>query len=333
MRQLLLQSPIFLEHDTGRHVENAGRLQAVQHKLQGLEGWQSVAPRPAEDDQLLLAHQPSHLERLNQLHAAGASCVDADTVLSERSLETARMAVGGGLLLVDEVLSGQADLGFALVRPPGHHATPDRAMGFCLFSNVALAALYARQRWNLERIFILDWDVHHGNGTQDCLLEHPQVTFCSFHQWPLYPGSGWHDERGQGNLYNLPLPAGCGDGEYLFALERLVGPLLDRVQPQLILLSAGYDAHQRDPLGSMEISTPGFASMASWLRQRALQLKAPLLGFLEGGYDLRGLSEGVAATLQAWSQPGPVNSVAPQALGSGFLQRIYQAQASWQLED
>ncbi len=332
MRQLLLQSPIFLEHDTGRHVENAARLQAIQQQLVGLEGWRSASPRAASDDELLLAHQPSHLQHLLQLQAEGARCVDADTVLSARSLEAARLAAGGGLLLVDEVLSGEADLGFALVRPPGHHATPDRAMGFCLFSNVALAALYARQRWKLERIFILDWDVHHGNGTQDCLLEHPQVTFCSLHQWPLYPGSGWHDERGQGNLYNLPMPAGCGDAEYLFALEKLVGPLLDKVQPQLILLSAGYDAHQRDPLGSMEVTTNGFAAMASWLRQRATQLRAPLLGFLEGGYDLRGLSESVAATLQAWSRPGPLSPVEARALSSGVLQRIYQAQASWQLE-
>lgn len=331
MKPLLLDSSIFQQHDTGQHVEHAGRLRAISERLAELQGWQRITPLPASDEQLLLAHQPSHLQHLTQLQAEGAGRVDADTVLSQRSLEVARLAAGGCLQLVDAALSGETDLGFALVRPPGHHATPDRAMGFCLFSNIAIAALHARERWKLERVFILDWDVHHGNGTQDCLLGHPEVTFCSFHQWPLYPGSGWHDERGQGNLYNLPLQAGCGDQEYLFALETLVGPLLDRVQPQLILLSAGYDAHRRDPLGGMEVSGSGFSAMASWLRQRSLQYQAPCLGFLEGGYDLQGLSESVAATLQAWVQPQPVEPIRAQILSSAVLQRIYQAQASWQI--
>lgn len=328
MANLLLQSPRFLDHETGSHVENAGRLRAIFERLKGLPGWQSLTPRQASAEELELVHRPEVLQRIDAVDAQGGGWIDADTCLGPASREVALEAVGGGLKLLEEVCSTPGSQGFALVRPPGHHATPDRSMGFCLFSNIAIAAQYARQRMGMERVLVLDWDVHHGNGTQDSLLE-SDIPFVSFHQWPLYPGSGWMDERGQGNLYNLPLPAGCGDGEYLFALHKLVRPLLEQYQPQLLLVSCGYDAHQKDPLGSMNISTQGFRQLAGCLADWCPQ--AFRVGFLEGGYHPLALAESVEATLKAWEQPASTECPRAESFSSAFLQRVYAAQEHWGL--
>lgn len=321
-----MQSPVFLEHDTGHHVENAGRLAAIFHRLGACEGWTALEPRLAVASELELCHQPRVSALLEEITAEGGGYADGDTVVSPRSLEVARLAVGGGLRLLDEVVSSRGQ-GFALVRPPGHHATPVKSMGFCLYSNIAIAARYARTVLGLERVFVLDWDVHHGNGTQDCLVDHPEIGFVSFHQWPLYPGSGWYDERGQGNLYNLPLPAGCGDGEYLFALHYLVKPVLERWDPQLLLVSCGYDAHASDPLGSMGISSAGFGQMAGLL---AAWCPAALrVGFLEGGYHPQALAQSVEATLRAWEQPAMLECPRADRFSSAFLKRIYEAEEFW----
>lgn len=325
MKSFLMQSPLFLEHDTGNHVENAGRLAAIFRRLEGLD-WTSLPPRQALDSEIELVHTASVTEVLALITADGGGWADGDTFVSPRSLEVARMAVGGGLRLIEEVWAAKGQ-GFALVRPPGHHALPDRSMGFCLYSNIAIAAVYAQQKLGIERVFVLDWDVHHGNGTQGCLVDHPSIPFVSFHQWPLYPGSGWYDERGLGNLYNLPLPAGCGDAEYLFALQLLVKPLLERHQPQLLLVSAGYDAHSSDPLGSMGISSAGFGKMAAALAEWCPS--AARVGFLEGGYHPQALAQSVEATLHAWEKPPPVHFPQAASLSSEFLKRCYQAQEFW----
>jgi acetoin utilization deacetylase AcuC-like enzyme len=323
-----MQSPVFLEHDTGQHVENAGRLAAVFHQLRDLQGWSSLEPRLAVASELELCHAPAVSALLEELTSLGGGSVDADTLVSERSLEVARLAVGGGLRLLDEVVASRGQ-GFALVRPPGHHATPTRSMGFCLYSNIAIAAVYARSVLGLERVFVLDWDVHHGNGTQDCLESHPEIGFVSFHQWPLYPGSGWYDERGQGNLFNLPMPAGCGDAEYLFALHHLVKPVLSRWDPQLLLVSCGYDAHASDPLGSMGVSSEGFGAMAGLLASWCPG--ALRVGFLEGGYHPQALGRSVEATLRAWERPTLLECPRAERLSSSFLKRVYEAEEFWKL--
>lgn len=326
--RFLLQSERFLAHDTGEHVENAGRLAAIHHRLRNLEGWHSLAPREVTEAELELVHDPAVLQRLQELTREGGGWVDGDTVVSPHSLEVARLAAGGGLRLLEEVCACSGGRGFALMRPPGHHATPVRSMGFCLFSNIALAARYAQTRLGKQRVLVVDWDVHHGNGTQDCLVDVPDCHFVSLHQWPLYPGSGWYEERGLGQIYNLPLPMGCGDGEYLFAMHRLVRPLIERIQPQLILLSAGYDAHQRDPLGGMGITSRGFGALAAALAHWAGPI--PLVGFLEGGYQPQALAESVEATLEAWKAPQAVEEPRPEKVQDPFLRRFYQAQMSWE---
>lgn len=321
-----MQSSRFLEHNTGNHVENAGRLDAIFRRLAELEGWTRLDPRPASREEIALVHDPQVTEKLEQITAEGGGWADGDTCVSPASLEVARLAVGGGLKLLDEVCANPGNQGFALLRPPGHHATPTQSMGFCLYSNIAIAARYARETLGLKRVFVLDWDVHHGNGTQDSLIS-TDIPFVSFHQWPLYPGSGWYDERGQGNLYNLPLPAGCGDGEYLFALHRLVRPLLENHDPELILVSAGYDAHASDPLGSMGISSKGFGQMASLLAEWCPG--AHRVGFLEGGYHPQALAQAVESTLLAWRRPEPVECPRPEKVQDGFLRRMVQAQEHW----
>lgn len=326
MKNFLLRSPVFLEHDTGQHVENAGRLAAIFHRLGDCHGWSALEPREAVESEIELCHDPRVTEKLALITSEGGGWADGDTCVSPRSWEVARLAVGGGLRLLDEVVASRGQ-GFALVRPPGHHATPSRSMGFCLYSNIAIAARYARQKLGLERVFVLDWDVHHGNGTQDCLELDPSIGFVSFHQWPLYPGSGWYDERGQGNLYNLPLPAGCGDAEYLFALHYLVKPVLEKWDPQLLLVSCGYDAHSSDPLGSMGISTAGFGQMAGLLASWCPE--ALRVGFLEGGYHPQALAQSVEATLRAWEKPESAERPRPERFSSAFLKRVYEAEEHW----
>jgi acetoin utilization deacetylase AcuC-like enzyme len=272
----------------------------------------------ATESELALAHAPEHVERIRRLDESGGRSIDPDTAVVRGSFEAATHAAGALLSAVDEVLGGDAAAAYCLVRPPGHHATRDRAMGFCLFNNVAVAAAYARARHGVERSAIVDFDVHHGNGTQDIFWDDPNVLYLSLHQFPFYPGTGdWRETGGQaadGTTANVPLPAGSGDAEYLAAFDRLLLPLLERFQPQLVLVSAGYDAHQRDPLANMALSTDAYAAIMTRVRAAAERHAAGrIVAALEGGYDLAALGDSVWASLEALIEDTPVEYPAPPA--------------------
>jgi acetoin utilization deacetylase AcuC-like enzyme len=235
--------------------------------------------------------------------ARGGGMIDADTVVSAGSYTAALHAAGGAVALVDQLLDGSAPTGFSAHRPPGHHAEAARAMGFCLFNNIAVAARHALDAHGLERVMIVDWDVHHGNGTDDIFHEDPRVLFLSIHQSPLYPGTGAAADvgsgPGRGATVNLPVGPGTGDDVYRSLIDHVAVPLARRFAPQLLLISAGFDAHAEDPLADCVVTDEGFAAMAGSLRDAAAGLGIPVGGVLEGGYDLPALARSVAATLEA----------------------------------
>ena len=313
----LCDDPVFGEHDAGPgHPERPERLGAVRRGLReaGLE----LVPLPAREatrEELLRVHTPAHVDRL----AAGAGRrvrIDPDTSMSPRSHEAAVRAAGGVAEAVERVLDGRLDRAFCSVRPPGHHATPGRAMGFCLINNVAVGAAAALAR-GLKRVAVIDFDVHHGNGTQEAFWSDPRVLFVSSHQFPFYPGTGALDERGEGEgrgfTVNLPLPAGTGDAEYVHAYREIVEPVGRAFDPQLVLVSAGYDAHRDDPLGGMAMSPAGFAELTDvCLAVASGSARGRFVAVLEGGYDLDGIAASAAATLgRMLERPRPTFSSAP----------------------
>ncbi|MDO8691607.1 MAG: histone deacetylase [Dehalococcoidia bacterium] len=318
MNTALVYHPAYLDHDTGDHPEAAARLEAVMGLLKtaGLLGkLAQLRPEPASHELLAAVHTEAHIRSIQRLDEQGGGWIDGDTVMSPASYEAALLAAGGAVRAVDAVLSGEAGTAFALVRPPGHHATADRSMGFCIFNNVAVAASHALTRHRLERVLIVDFDVHHGNGTQDIFYQESRVLYFSTHQYPFYPGSGLVGERGQGPgkgfTMNVPLPAGCGDDEYLRVFREILEPAARRFQPQLILVSAGFDAHWRDTIGQMQVSVDGFARMGEALKRLASELcQGRLVYTLEGGYDLQALAHSVRATLEVLNDlpvsPDPV---------------------------
>jgi len=298
--------PRYLEHRPPyAHPENPGRLEAVHAGLEAaglLERARRVPPRAAAPDEILLNHEERLLERIEETASRGATQIDPDTYTSARSYETALLAAGGVLALVDRVQSGELENGFALVRPPGHHAEAGRAMGFCLFNNVAIAAAYARKKYGLERVLVIDWDVHHGNGTQASFYATPETLYFSSHRYPFYPGTGAVDEIGEGEgkgyTVNVPMRGGMGDGEIVPAFQRLLLPIAEQYSPQLVLVSAGFDAHRLDPLGGMQVSAEGFAALARIVKTIALgSAGGKLVLALEGGYSEEGLSESVQAVM------------------------------------
>jgi acetoin utilization deacetylase AcuC-like enzyme len=310
-RLVLVDDPAFgLHRAPSGHPERPERLDAVRAGAARADSGmrqRELSARPASEDELARVHDATYIEQLG--HLAGKSgYLDADTYFGPRSVEAARVAAGAAVVLSDALIARDAECGVALVRPPGHHARPSRAMGFCLLNNVAVAAAHARAR-GVERVAIVDFDVHHGNGTQECFYQDPSVLYVSLHQWPHYPGTGAVDEcgRGEGLGYtvNVPLSAGAGDATYVAAVERIVAPVLELYRPGLLLVSAGYDAHARDPLAQMSLSADGYAAMVSGLL-RALEPTVGVGLVLEGGYDLIGLSESMAATLQALGGASPV---------------------------
>ena len=304
MKAGLVYDPIYLEHDTGDHVENSRRLVEAMSYLKetGIrEKLISLPARPASLEELKMIHAPEYVSYVKSKAENGGGWLDPDTVMSPKSYAAALYAAGGVLAAVEAVMNGKVDDAFALVRPPGHHATHDRAMGFCIFNNVAIAGEFALRKFNLNRVLIVDFDVHHGNGTQDAFYADPKVLYFSTHQYPFYPGTGWMDEtgsgRGEGTTVNFPMAAGWGDEEYLRAFSEVLVPVARRFQPQLILVSAGFDAHWADHLAMMKATITGFAQMTRILKELAAELCQGRLVFtLEGGYNLRVVASSTKAT-------------------------------------
>jgi len=288
-------------HDPGPgHPERPARLAALRAALDRCDraGLVRVEARAATDEDLVLVHDPGYLGEVAASANHERFAFDADTWVSPASHETARLAAGGVLALVDAVMAGEVDNGLACVRPPGHHAEAGQAMGFCLFNNVAVAARHLQRRHALKRVMIVDWDVHHGNGTQHLFDDDPEVLYLSLHQYPFYPGTGSLREvgrgRGVGATVNLPLPAGCGDAEYLRLFESVVTPVCRRFSPQFALVSAGFDAHHRDPLGGMRMTEEGFGAICRVLLRAVAEVAGGRCVLaLEGGYDLPALTASV----------------------------------------
>lgn len=304
----IIYSSRFLEHDTGDHPERAARLRRVLGDLDDagtLAQFDLLTPAPVEQEWLTRVHDPAYVRFLEDFCAAGGGLLAMDpTPASRLSYNAALYAAGAGTLAVDELLSASPRPSFALVRPPGHHALADRAMGFCLFNNIAVAANYAVERHHARRVLIIDYDVHHGNGTQDIFYHDGRVLFFSIHEHPLYPGSGFADESGAGDgelaTINVPLPAGTGDRGYAKAFSEVLLPAARRFRPDLLLVSAGFDGHWRDPLASMNVSLEGFAHLAQVIFALSREVcDGRVAFFLEGGYDLEVLSAAVGATCAA----------------------------------
>jgi len=303
--------PLYLEHDLPDHLENAERLRAIWTELDASGLIPLLLPLPAADVDLTLlrtAHSEEYRWRLQQLAERGGGNLDADTYVTRRSYAAALRSAGGAIAAANAVLDGQVANAFALLRPPGHHARPDRGMGFCLFNNVALAAQSALQR-GLSRILIVDFDVHHGNGTQYAFYADDRVLYFSTHQYPHYPGTGhWRESgagRGEGYTVNVPLAPGVGDAGFRLVWNDLLFPIARRYRPELILVSAGYDAHWDDPLASMSLSLQGYVYLCRGLVQLAAELCAGRLVFaLEGGYHLGVLAHGVANTMRTLLEQG-----------------------------
>jgi acetoin utilization deacetylase AcuC-like enzyme len=300
---VLLHHPSSLDHDTGAHPEQPARIVAVERELgaRGDLGFERVSSPAVERSVLEAVHPMRHVELIERLAARGGARIDADTVVSPGSFTAALHACGGAVSLVDRLLEGRAPTGISLHRPPGHHAEPERAMGFCLFNNIAVAARHALDAHGLERVMIVDWDVHHGNGTNDIFHADPRVLFCSIHQSPLYPGTGAASDVGSGDgrgfTVNLPVAPGSGDREFRSLIDHVVVPLARTYRPQLLLISAGFDAHAEDPLADCLVTDDGYAAMARSLQGVAAELGVPVGAVVEGGYALDALARSVAATM------------------------------------
>ena len=301
----LAYHPIYLEHDTGLHCETASRLTTIMSHIKNvgtLDKLISIKPQAATVEQIARVHSSSYISDIESFVKCGGGYLDGDTVASPASYEAAIYAAGGVISAVDAVMSNKATYAFALVRPPGHHAVRSTAMGFCIFNNIAIAARDAIAKHKLERVLIVDFDVHHGNGTQDAFYSESSVLYFSTHQYPFYPESGGVDEIGSGDgegyTVNVPMPGGCGDAEYMRAFEEVLVPVAKRYKPQLILISAGFDAHWADSISSMQVTTTGYARMAAILKVLADELCDRKLVFaLEGGYNVEELAESVDATI------------------------------------
>jgi acetoin utilization deacetylase AcuC-like enzyme len=297
---------LFLQHDPGfDHIERPDRLQVVYDQLDNPEiAKQFVFPRaePATFDILHLNHTKAHIERIAQTAGRTFDALDQDTITSAKSYDAACLAAGAVVEGVRMVVAGEVENGFALVRPPGHHAEPDRAMGFCLFNNIAIAAHYAVEKMGLKRVMIVDWDLHHGNGTQRSFADTDQVLYFSIHQYPYYPGTGGLEEtgqgKGQGYTINVPLTGGLGDEHYARIFNEILAPVVRQYQPELILVSAGYDTAHNDPLGGMCVTVDGFAYMTRKIVELAAEVcDGRVLLVLEGGYNLQSLTNGVLVCL------------------------------------
>ena len=305
----LVYDPRYLAHDMGAgHPESPNRLRAIMQRLEqsGLAAELTrLAPRTAEDEWITLVHRPEYVGHLNrEAPTSGRVSLDADTSMSPGSLLAAYLAAGGALSGVDAIMADQVQHVFCAVRPPGHHAEAGRAMGFCLFNNVAIAARYAQKRYGVQRVLIVDWDVHHGNGTQHSFEADPSVLFFSTHQYPHYPGTGRATESGtgagEGFTINVPMEAGESDDDYRAVFQKVLVPAADAFKPELVIISAGFDAHRDDPLASMGLTEEGYADLTSIVAGIANRhCRGRLLSSLEGGYNLTALAASVERHIRA----------------------------------
>ena len=306
----LVYDQIYLKHETGEfHSESPNRLRAIMRGLEKanlLPSLHSLSPQESPMQWIETVHHKEYIETVRQNVLSGArylSTRSGNTAICEQSFKVALWAAGGVLTACDAVMSNRTKNAFCAVRPPGHHATPSRGMGFCLFNNVAIAARYLQKKHNIEKVLIVDWDVHHGNGTQDIFYEDGSVFFFSTHQWPWYPWTGSADETGRGKglgtTLNVPLPAGSGDKELIAAFERKLRPQVDRFKPDFVLISAGFDSRNTDPLGRFRVTDDGFRKLSEIMTQIAHDhCKGRLVSVLEGGYSLKGLAQAVPAHIE-----------------------------------
>ena len=311
----ILRSARYLDHETGAHVESAGRLLAIERRL-GQEGLLAGRPEvpfgPASIASVERVHDSDYVARLAAFADRGGGRIDADTVVGPDSFDVAMLGAGAAIALVDAALAGTVRRGISLSRPPGHHATPARGMGFCLLNNVAIAAAHALAQ-GVPRVMIIDWDVHHGNGTQDAFYEEDRVLFCSIHQWPLYPKTGRATERGAGRgtgfTLNIPQPPSRTDADYERLVDEIIVPAAVGFHPDLILVSAGFDAHAADPLGGMDLTAAGFGRLSDRVVALADTLcDGRLVAVLEGGYDPLATAASVAAMVRSFDGlPAPAD--------------------------
>lgn len=306
MTTAVVYHPLYLEHECHGHPESPARLRAIVKALDNQQMWTRLArleAQPISLERLQRVHTPEHVNAVKGgAESGGATWRGGETYVSRRSYDAALLAAGGFTTLVEAVMRGQVNNGFALVRPPGHHASADEAEGFCLFNNMAVAARVARDELGAGRVLIVDWDLHHGQGTQYIFEDDPSVLYFSTHQWGIYPGTGHYRDSGvgagKGFTVNVPLQPGAGDAMYLAIFDELLTPLAQRFEPDVILVSAGFDTHWRDPLGSMLVTVAGYGAMTQRLVKLADELCNGRLAItLEGGYDLDALAYGVLAVL------------------------------------
>ena len=323
------------------HPESHQRLEVLYQMLQepGMKGnYVEIPPRPATQEELELIHMPNYISLVASTAGRSMTMLDPDTYACAKSYETARLAAGGTLAAVDKVVSGEVDNAFAFVRPPGHHAETNRAMGFCLFNNVAIAASYALATHKLKKALIIDWDLHHGNGTQHSFYERSEVLYFSTHQYPYYPGTGFFTETGSGAgkgfTVNVPLNAGPGDAEYFLIFEEILEPIALEFKPDMVFVSAGFDIYYRDPLGGMQVTPQGFGNLAKVILEFARQTcKGRVIFVLEGGYHLEGLQDSAREVLKtmrgevlARGRDGEVRKHADHRLIDPVIKKVKETQ-------
>lgn len=318
----IVRHPIYLEHVMDEyHPESPQRLEHIYAMLDrmGKDGLHFVTPRPATHQEVALIHEPGYIETVASTKGRKHTRLDPDTSTCPRSYEAALMAAGGVLELLDSTQRGEVDSGFALIRPPGHHAERSRAMGFCLFNNIAIGARYLQKKYGYKKILIVDFDLHHGNGTQHAFYKDPQILYFSTHQYPYYPGTGGVRDVGEGEgagyTANVPLSYGMGDDDYEYVFRDVLLPLANRFAPEIVLVSAGFDTYYNDPLGGMAVTEKGFAVMAHILLDIAVKHSNGKVAFvLEGGYDVEGEASSVRAIimeLKGTPSVGPHKEISP----------------------